>query len=423
MKNYHRLMAVVFVLFTILSTTTTLFAQTDTTITLILGEQKSIDVRNVKSVAIGDSTIADVKVVQESNEMLITGLSAGLTTLTIWDRAGRKEIMNIRVIARDPNEIAKEVKALVGDIEGIIVRVVGDQVVLDGEVFRLKDMKRAETIAKLYKQVVNLLEFNKSYIQMSRMIQLEYNFYEISKGSSLSLGINWSTLLSAGAEPLHMEAEYQYPIAEAPDVVDFNQEVEPFGRITVLANWQPLSLDQGDNRARRLESHRVVVRSGEEASYVAGGEIPLIAIGLGTAKIEYKEYGFVIKMKPEIDKINNVIIGMDAVASKLDWSNSIGGIPGIIKKHAQTIINMRAGQTLALAGFLSSESTKSANGLPLFSKIPILGYLFGSKDFVQGKSDAVVFITPTVVDAVENRGDSETIKAVLDKFERPDRKW
>lgn len=399
------------------------YAQSDTTITLLVGEQKSIDARNVKSIAIGDSTIADVKEVPESREVLITGLAAGTTTLTIWDKAGRKEVMTIRVIARDPKDVAREVKTLVGDIEGVIVRVVGDQVVLDGEVFREKDMKRAETISALFKQVINLLEFNKSYIQMKRMIQVEYNFYEITKGNSLSMGINWSGLFASGTQPLTVSSEYFYPVNENPQLVDAENKVEAFGQISVLAEFNPLRLDQGDSRARRLESHRVVVRSGAEAIYVAGGEIPIAAIGLGTAKIEWKEYGFVIKVIPEIDKINNVIVQLDAIASKLDWSNSVLGLPAIIKKQALTTVNLRAGQTLALAGFLSSERTKNATGIPGFSKIPILGYLFGSKEFVDGKTDAVIFMTPTVIDAVENKGDSETIRGVLDKFERPDRKW
>lgn len=423
MKNFSFLSTLLVVMVIFGSLISTASAISDTTITLIIGEQKSIDVRNVKSVAIGDPTIADVKEVKESRELLITGLAAGVTTLTIWDRAGRKEVMTIQVIARDPKAIAREVKTLVGDIEGIIVRVVGNQVVLDGEVFREKDMKRAETIANLYKQVVNLLEFNKSYIQMKRMIQLEYNYYEISKGSSLYMGIRWNELFLTGQEPLALNTEYDYPLGETPDVVDYNKEVKAYGKISVLANWNPLSLNQGDQRARRLESHRVVVRSGDEANYTAGGEIPIIAVGLGTSSVSWKEYGFVIKIKPEIDKINNVIIDLNATASKLDWANAVAGIPGIIKKYAQTVVNMRAGQTLALAGFLSTEKQKSADGLPLLGKIPILGYLFSSKQFTDGKNDAVVFITPTIVDAVENKGDSEVIKAVLDRFERPDRKW
>jgi len=121
----------------------TAFAQSDgTTIQLGVGQQKTLTLRNVQRVAIGDPEIADVKQVGGGNELLLTGVGEGRTSLLVWQRSDRRLSYAVVVRKQDPRELVSEIRALLGDREGIRVRVVGDRVYLDGETLTGDDQER-----------------------------------------------------------------------------------------------------------------------------------------------------------------------------------------------------------------------------------------------------------------------------------------
>ncbi|MCX5859239.1 MAG: pilus assembly protein N-terminal domain-containing protein, partial [Proteobacteria bacterium] len=105
----------------------------ETTIRLTVGQSVILDFPQLKQVAVGDATIADVKVVSGRQQVMVTGLVEGSTNLTIWLEEGKKLSRLIRVFTRDPEVILRDVKALLKDAEGVNVRVVGDKVVIEGE--------------------------------------------------------------------------------------------------------------------------------------------------------------------------------------------------------------------------------------------------------------------------------------------------
>ncbi|MBN2056188.1 pilus assembly protein N-terminal domain-containing protein [bacterium] len=409
----------------LLGATLAALAQEDA-VTILIGEQKSIDVRNVRRVAVGDPNVADVKVISES-EMLLTGINTGSTTLTIWDSAGGKSVLRVVVVARDPRQIKREVEDLLTDVEGVQVKVVGDRVVLDGEVFREKDLKRAQMVEAMYpKQVILLLEYNKAYIQMKRMIQIEFKFYEIEKTALTKLGVNWNQLLNPAANLVTVD--YTLPLnmrkSQTPGEINDDAEEDPYGTVRVGVNFNPLKLNQDTNRNRLLAEHQAIVRSGEALDFLIGGEYPIVIEGgVGSAgAVEYKEYGTSIKSTPEIDKINNVLMPLELESSELDWSNSVQGYPALKVNRSKTTINLKAGQTMLIGGIFNKSYAKALDGLPGFSRIPIIGYLFGSKEFQNGRTDGVLFITPTIINPVDDASQSPRIQAVIDIFEQIDLK-
>src|SRR5205823_11400809 len=109
-------------------------AQSDgATLTLGVGQQKTLTLRNVQRVAIGDPEVADVKQVGGGNELLLTGVGEGRTSLLVWLRNDRRLSYVIAVHKQDPREVVSEIRALLGDREGVRIRVVGSRVYLDGE--------------------------------------------------------------------------------------------------------------------------------------------------------------------------------------------------------------------------------------------------------------------------------------------------
>ncbi len=397
-------------------------------ITLIVGEQQTLDARDTVRVAVGDPNIADVKVIAGGRELLITGISSGTTTLTMWNNRNEKTTLQIKVIARDPKEVAREVRELLGDVEGISIVVVGEKVVLDGEVFRQKDLDRADKVVQMYEpQLVSLLEYNKAYLEMKRMIQVEFKFYEIDKNKATRFGINMSDLLNPQSPLISAQYSINSQSNEMTDNLnsDNNMDTETDTtslNVSVTNDFNPLRIDSEDDKIRLMEEHQAVTRSGEKVYFVAGGEVPIAVEGTaGSAGyVEWKQYGTIINAQPEIDRINNIILTISVESSQLDWANAVSGYPAIKLNRSDTVVNMKSGQTLLMGGVFSTGSSRKSDGIPGFSKIPLLGFLFGAKEYTKNRHDGVLFITPSIINPVDQPGQNPRIQAVIDRFEEKD---
>src|SRR5256885_455329 len=122
-------------------------------ITLGVGQQKIFQPGNVSRVAIGEPEIADVKQVGNGSELLLTGVGEGRTSLLIWRHGGARLSYTVVVRRQDPKELVSEIRALLGDREGIQARVIGDRVFLDGETLTADDYDRVGQILQLYPSV------------------------------------------------------------------------------------------------------------------------------------------------------------------------------------------------------------------------------------------------------------------------------
>ena len=139
------------ILVALLLASTNAFAQAEGgTISLGVGQQKVIQVANVARVAIGEPDVADVKQVGGGNELLITGVGEGRTSLLVWRNNDTRLSWVIVVRKQDPKEVVSEVRALLGDREGIQIRVVGDRVYLDGETITTDDYERVQQVVSIY---------------------------------------------------------------------------------------------------------------------------------------------------------------------------------------------------------------------------------------------------------------------------------
>src|ERR1700730_2973112 len=122
-------------------------------ISLGVGQQKILQLGNVARVAIGEPEVADVKQVGSSGALLLTGIGAGRASLLVWRKNDTRLSYVVLVRKQDPKELVSEVRALLGDREGIQVRVVGDRVFLDGETVTTGDYERGIQILQLYPSV------------------------------------------------------------------------------------------------------------------------------------------------------------------------------------------------------------------------------------------------------------------------------
>ena len=175
--------------------------------------------------------------------------------------------------------------------------------------------------------------------------------------------------------------------------------------------------------ANILDETTLVTLENKEATFHAGGTIRLktqttTAEGVPSSEVEKIRYGLQLKIKAKnVMKDNYIDLEITTSNTKIDWSNTVDDIPSFLENEVVTNVMAKNGATIVLGGLVNSQNSFDEDKIPLLGDIPVLGFLFRSKTFVEGKSELVFFLTPEVVDPAENNQQKsfiETRKQMLD---------
>jgi pilus assembly protein CpaC len=441
-------------------------AQTAEVVQLSPGRQHVISAPNVRRAAIGDAKIADVKALPANGQVIVTGISAGSTDLILWSRSGGKKSYVIQVTGQGKS-VAQEVRALIGDMEGIVIKQTGGRVVIDGQIFRSEDLERLRKVITLYPHVVNLTRVNNAALEyFSRQV------YAVLKRSGLgtvSVAPAGDTLFLEGEVARKEDSERAERIAasvyakitnrltvgvahESLVLVDVKlMEVRRNSLRQVGINWPgevsgtgSLNISGGDvtttatvvtdralslralvekGLARILANPKLLCRSGSPASFLAGGEIPIRLVAERTAKVFFKQYGLRLDVQAREDRSANVFLEIEAKISDLDKATAIEGIPGILEHNVKTAVDLKIGETVVLGGLIDNRASKNVSKVPFLGHIPILGELFKSREFQNNQSEFLVFLTPkpggpgTLAPEIELQRSKDTLHKVGEEME------
>lgn len=178
----------------------------------------------------------------------------------------------------------------------------------------------------------------------------------------------------------------------------FQSEIVNFNSLKAPANFQ-LALNAAENKgiAKILASPKIVCRSGHEADFFAGGEFPVKISNLRTNRIEWKKYGISLKLKPQIDPFGQLNLQIDTEISSVDHSLKVDDLPAVHLSRVSSFFDVINNKTISLSGLVRSEIAENSEGLPFLQSIPILGELFKSKNFLQNKTELVIFVTPRLI--------------------------
>ena len=363
----------------------------EATIRLTVGQSVILDFPQLKQVAVGDATVADVKVVAGRQQVMVTGLVEGSTNLTVWLEEGKKLSRLIRVFTRDPEVILRDVKALLKDAEGVNVRVVGDKVVIEGETLSDRDYQRVEQAVQLYPLVVNLVQ--KNQISLKPMVEIDVKIMEVSRGLREAVGMDWQNLVN-------LQANWNWEHKAGSLKTTPPAEGWQASLISGFGSTLNLMLSRGLGRV--LSNPILICRSGAKASFLAGGQIPIPQTkALGEVSVEWKDYGVSLGFEPVSDGFGNVSMNIRAEISDLDTANAVtlGGttIPAIRTRKTETAVNLAKDETLVIGELFSSRDAKAVEKVPVLGSIPIIGELFKSRNFQEDKTEFLVFVTPRLV--------------------------
>ena len=233
------------------------------------------------------------------------------------------------------------------------------------------------------------------HLSKKPMIEVGVEIMEIDSQSALQAGLSWGSVSTANNTSTTTANNITISENTPPSLVSLGA----FTRDSLTASIQ-LLLNRG--KAKILSKPKLLTISGEEASFLAGGEIPYATENkVGATNVEWKPYGVKLKIKPSIDSSGNIDASLRAEVSEIDNANGIVSsgivIPALKTRWAETSVYMKSGNTLVIAGLIEEESQKSTSGLPLISDIPILGELFRYTNDQKTQPELVIFVTPTLI--------------------------
>ncbi len=183
--------------------------------------------------------------------------------------------------------------------------------------------------------------------------------------------------------------------AAAPPIPGgFSTQILRVGQLNIDVVLQALSQE---GLVSILAEPNLTARSGESASFLAGGEYPYtVAQDQGANTIEFKDFGIGLNFTPTVLDGSRISLKVATEVSDLDFTNS-ADVPSINTRRADTTVDLGSGQTFAIAGLMQNRSSQDASRLPGLGAVPVIGALFRSSGFIRGQTELVILVTPVIV--------------------------
>lgn len=346
----------------------------------------------VERFSIGETTIADAVAVSP-REVLVTGKKLGTTSLLVWDKQGTVRVYSIEVTADAP-ALERYLRGLFpGDSIGVTAS--SNTVTLSGRVRSAAIGQQAVSIAKATGAVV----VDRLLAPPGRQVLLQVQFAEVNRSaakemSSILSTVNPDRLTSVDRDSVQTISDGLMRLFLGNANAQFNAVIRALrsrGEFKTLAEPNLLTLP------------------GQEASFLAGGEFPYPSVQgggqSGAITIVFKEFGVRLRFTPTLTEGGSIRLHVAPEVSSLDFANglTLNGfqIPSLLTRRAETDVELRDGQHLAIAGLMDNAWTKDVTRIPILGDIPVLGEFFRSSAAQQRRTELLVVVTPVLVDATD----------------------
>ncbi len=365
----------------------------------------------LKRILVSNPAVVDTTTVSPT-QLVITAKTPGTASLVLWDETGRARILDVNSNV-DVSELRDALQQAFPNEE---IRVEADQgrVVLTGKASTQAVSDGAAKLAASYTAgVVNSLMVAPP--PRPKQIMLKVRFAEIDRSKAQQLGLNIFSLGAANTVGRVTTGQFFPPSVAA------NGAAPPTATFSDLLNlfiWRP-DINLGAT-IKALEAHNVLqilaepnlmARSGEPASFIAGGEFPYPVVqgsgggggaGLLAVTIQFRPYGVKLEFTGTVNPDDTIKLKVAPEVSTLDYTNALAFqgyvIPAISTRRAETIVDLKDGQSFGIAGLLDNRTTVQMSKIPWIGDVPILGALFRSKDVSKSNTELVVIVTPVIVD-------------------------
>ncbi len=348
-------------------------------------------------IVIGDPEIANVNPLTDKS-FYVLGNKLGTTGIALFDE-NKQLVGTIDIeVTLDTDQLASTIKQTVPESK-IKVESANGRVVLSGEAKDPVDAEKAQKIAKNFSNGEDII--NSVSIGTSQQVQLNVRFVEVKRGAGNILSSKIGASYDFGGGKVSINSD---PGGLGPRTQNslFSRIVS--GGLTIDATIKALE----ENRlARSLAEPNLVARSGEEASFLAGGEIPIpVQVEDNKIAYEFKKVGISLSFKPQVLKDGLISLDISPEVSALDYSQTfpIGAglvLPSFSVRRADTSVDLKSGQSFMIAGLLATTNDVTRDSLPGAKNLPVLGSLVSSKDYQRRETELVIIVTPYLVQPID----------------------
>ena len=366
--------------------------------------------RPIAKAMIGNDEIADILPLTDRS-IYVLGKKAGTTSLTLYDARGRVIAVMDVAVGPDVEALQTQFGVLLPG-EAIEAHISNDSIVLTGIVSNPGSVDRAMQLARTYggDKVVNLIS-----VGSSQQVMLEVQFSEVDRSAGKQLGLSafgnsrggsFGGLTGAGSN-LIPDPNTGIGVLKLDSIVGQAGILSQTFNIGGLSIQGILNALETKGMARTLAKPTLVALSGERASFLAGGEFPIPVAqsssnnGNGTFTVEFKTFGVSLAFTPTVlsDRTINMIV--EPEVSEIDPSASLtlNGItvPGLKTRRVNTTLELRDGESFAIAGLLQQDTKVNITQLPILGSLPIIGTLFRSTRYQKGETELLIVVTPHLV--------------------------
>lgn len=357
-----------------------------------VGTQRELLIdKGVDRIAIADETVAGVTVTRKTSasaaaRLIITGKQPGRTTLMVWEK-GQPAATTYTL------DVQRRIAAVGGTVDSLpAYQQARDAAVgVQPDKTPVADLGTVNVRSHTVQVAVKVVEFNRSVLKQAglNIFSTRANSNGFSFGVFSPATLTKSTFNTDGS----ILTEANQPLAQA---------------FSLLLNFRNAGIGvnmgflEGNGMARVLAEPTLVAMSGQSASFLSGGELPVpVPQGLGSTAIDYKPFGIGLTLTPTVLSNERIVLKVAPEASDLDYTNSLSisgvAVPAITTRRADTTVELGDGESFVIGGLVSRTTTSNADKVPLLGDLPILGTFFKQNKYQMNEKELVIVVTPHLV--------------------------
>jgi pilus assembly protein CpaC len=364
-----------------------------------MGVDKSIVVKlptNAKDVVVGNPDIVDA-VVRNKTTAYLFARKLGQTNVFFFDAAGEKILELNLEVAMDTTAIRKFIdRALPGN--SITIDTANNNIVLGGVARNSVEAKTAVDLATQFSSNASTTGaiVNTMTVAGEDQVMLKVKVVEIQRDVLKQFGVDLGALLEAG--------KFAFKIANINPFA--NSLISGTGGYKAAYASGGTQIEgliramEGDGLVRTLAEPNLTAMTGQQAKFLAGGEFPYelcrLSSGIRECTISFKNFGVELEFTPTVLTENRINLKIKTDVSELSSISSIN-VPTINRRSTETTLELPSGGSMMIAGLIKETTRQNINGTPGLKKLPILGTLFRSRDFVSNETELVIMVTPILV--------------------------
>jgi pilus assembly protein CpaC len=376
----------------------------DGTLHLAVGKTTIINLRRMyKTIDVGDNQVIAWNINKnDPSSFLVTAKKPGTTAILILDDDNHSSVISV-VVDPDLALLERQIK-LSFPASSVTVSPLNDSIALRGQVPSVSVAEQVVEMASTYAKVHNFLE-----ISGGQQVMLQVRIAEVSKSALRDLGVTFggtdglSTFSTAAIGPGANTFTFPAPLGASPLTYSVGSaNIFGTGAFKGIGFDYLITAMRTNNLLRDLAEPNLLTTSGQEANFLAGGQIPIPVPqpgnGGSTITIQYVSYGVQLKFTPNVLGNGKIRLHVAPEVSQLDYAHAVTvsgtSVPGFTDRKLDTTVELGDGQSLALAGLLQNDLSSSVTSIPGLGDLPVLGALFRSTSYSRDETELVVMVTP-----------------------------